>query len=75
LWGHAPAERFAAAAQFAVHADAFWDYHQSRGGEQAFGFQVSRKLVVNGCHVQLFQRLVMQQCGEGSPVRLLNVLD
>jgi hypothetical protein len=69
------AERFAADTQYAVQHDTFWDYYQSRGAERAFGLPISRKLVVNGCDAQFFQRLIMQQCGENAPVRLLNLLD
>jgi hypothetical protein len=61
---------------FRVANDAFWNYFQSRGALDTFGFPVSRQLGFLGCQVQIFQRSVMRQCGDSnSPVALLNLLD
>jgi hypothetical protein len=61
--------------QFRVDHAPFWDYFQSRGGVDAFGFPVSRTFLLLGCTTQIFQRQLMQQCGAGTPVRTMNLLD
>ena len=59
---------------YRVADDAFWDYFSHRGGERSFGYPVSRRFVLEGFPVQVFQRAVLQQAADGS-VRPLNLLD
>jgi hypothetical protein len=59
---------------YRVDRDAFWDYFSRRGGVITFGFPVSRDFQFEGCTVQFFQRIVMQQCGSNG-VAPLNLLD
>ncbi len=66
--------RFFAQTNFRIDSDAFWDFFQKRGGVRTFGFPVSRAFTFFGCQTQFFQRLAMQQCGNGG-VGTLNVLD
>ncbi|HEY1294795.1 MAG TPA: hypothetical protein VGJ60_17080, partial [Chloroflexota bacterium] len=67
--------RYFAETNFRVSNDAFWNYFQSRGGTDTFGFPVSRQFGFLGCQVQIFQRSIMQQCGDNAAVALLNLLD
>lgn len=66
--------RFFSQTGFRVSNDAFWQYFQTRGGIRTFGYPVSRDMQLLGCTTQFFQRLVMQQCGNGG-VGSLNLLD
>ncbi|MGE5618858.1 MAG: PQQ-dependent sugar dehydrogenase [Sphingomonadaceae bacterium] len=66
--------RFFQETGFRIDNDAFFDYFTHRGGVRTFGFPVSRSFVLEGFAVQVFQRGVMQQGGDGG-VRLLNLLD
>src|SRR5579864_6886310 len=59
---------------YRVDRDAFWDYFSHRGGVSTFGYPVSRDFLFEGCTVQFFQRIVMQQC-DNSGVSTLNLLD
>ncbi len=59
---------------FRISDDRFWDYFQKRGGLRSFGFPVSRKFMLLGSEVQIFQRRIMQIQPNGS-VGLLNLLD
>ena len=59
---------------YTVDADTFWDFFRHRGGVRTLGYPVSRRFAFRGCSVQLFQRLVLQQCG-GQGVGTLNLLD
>lgn len=68
-------ERFYIETGFRVGNDSFWSFFQSRGAIETFGFPVSRVFNFLGCPVQIYQRLIMQQCGAGAPVALLNLLD
>lgn len=61
--------------QFRIDNNAFWDYFNSRGGVDTFGFPVSRTFTFLGCTTQIFQRQLFQQCGEGAPVQTMNLLD
>jgi hypothetical protein len=59
---------------YRVDRDAFWDYFTRRGGVTTFGYPVSRDFLFEGCTVQFFQRIVMQQCASNG-VSTLNLLD
>jgi hypothetical protein len=59
---------------YRVDRDIFWDYFTHRGGVISFGYPVSRDFQFEGCTVQFFQRIVMQQCGNAG-VSTLNLLD
>lgn len=59
---------------YRVDRDAFWDYFSRRGSVNTFGYPVSRDFLFEGCTVQFFQRIVMQQCGNAG-VSTLNLLD
>ena len=59
---------------YRVDRDTFWDYFTRRGSVTTFGYPVSRDFSFEGCTVQFFQRIVMQQCGT-SGVSTLNLLD
>src|SRR5262249_52886856 len=52
-----------------------WSFFQSRGAIDTFGFPVSRQFGFLGCQVQIFQRLIMQQCAGSNAVALINMLD
>jgi hypothetical protein len=67
-------ERYFNETNFRIANDSFWSFFNSRGGVETFGFPVSRQFGFLGCPVQMFQRLIMQQCGTG-PVGLINMLD
>ncbi len=59
---------------FRIDDDAIWTYFGARGGADVLGYPVSRSFTLQGCRVQVFQRVVAQVCaGEGA--RLLNLLD
>jgi hypothetical protein len=60
---------------FRIDHDAIWDYFSSRGRVDTFGFPVSRTFILDGCQVQVFQRLVAQVCPGRPGVSLLNLLD
>jgi hypothetical protein len=68
-------ERYFPETNFRIANDAFWNFFQSRGAIETFGFPVSRQFGFLGCPVQIFQRLIMQQCGASAPVTLVNMLD
>ena len=68
-------ERYFPETMFRIANDAFWNFFNSRGGIDTFGFPVSRQFGFLGCPVQIFQRLIMQQCGSSAPVTLINMLD
>jgi len=59
---------------YRVDRDAFWEYFTRRGGVTTFGYPVSRDFLFEGCTVQFFQRIVMQQCATNG-VSTLNLLD
>jgi hypothetical protein len=54
--------------------DRFVTLFQERGGLDAFGYPASRAFTFLGCPVQIFQRLIAQECPGGGP-GLLNLLD
>jgi hypothetical protein len=56
-------------------SDTFWSFFQSRGAIETFGFPVSRQFGFLGCQVQIFQRLITQQCANSSAIALINMLD
>ena len=68
-------ERYFNETNFRIGNDAFWNYFTSQGGVETFGFPVSRVFGFLGCPVQIFQRSILQQCGNTAPVALLNLLD
>ncbi|MBV8719957.1 MAG: endo-1,4-beta-xylanase [Chloroflexi bacterium] len=59
---------------YRVDRDTFWDYFLRRGGVTTFGYPVSRDFMFEGCTVQFFQRIVLQQCPNAG-VSTLNLLD
>ncbi|MBI3969821.1 MAG: hypothetical protein HY332_00910 [Chloroflexi bacterium] len=67
--------RFFFETSFRVDHDVFWDFFNSMGGVDTFGFPVSRTFLFLGCTTQFFQRQLMQQCGPGAPVQTMNLLD
>jgi hypothetical protein len=56
-------------------SDTFWSFFQSRGAVETFGFPVSRQFGFLGCQVQIFQRLITQQCANSTAIALINMLD
>ena len=58
---------------FGVDHNVIWDYFQSRGGVDTFGYPVSNLFSYRGFEVQIFQRHVLQIIGEQA--RPLNLLD
>lgn len=58
---------------FRIDHDLIWDYFQSQGGVDTFGYPVSKVETYRGFEVQIFQRHVLQI--NGSQVRPLNLLD
>ncbi|MBI3969713.1 MAG: hypothetical protein HY332_00370 [Chloroflexi bacterium] len=67
--------RYFAQTAFRVDHDPFWAYFTSMGGIDTFGYPVGRAVPFLGCTTQFFQRQLLQQCGEGAPVRTMNLLD
>jgi hypothetical protein len=59
---------------YRIDHDAIWDYFTARGRVPVFGFPVSRRFVLLGCDVQVFQRQIAQACA-GRGVTLMNLLD
>ena len=59
---------------FCLGNASFEDYFRQRGGEQTFGYPISRPLTLRGFEVQIFQRLVMQLQSDGQ-VNVLNLLE
>jgi N-acetylmuramoyl-L-alanine amidase len=70
----APEGRYFDATGYRVVNPAFLNYFDRRGGLKTFGYPVSRDFTLNGFRVQFFQRLIMQQRGDGS-MTTLNLLD
>ncbi len=60
---------------FRIDYDPFWDYFRARGSVDTFGYPVSRTFTFLGCTTQFFQRQLMQQCGAGTRVQTMNLLD
>src|SRR4029453_9627550 len=60
-------ERYFNETNFRIANDSFWNFFNSRGGVETFGFPVSRQFGFLGCPVQIFQRLIMQQGGASPP--------
>ena len=58
---------------YGVENDAVWQYFQSRGGIDSFGYPVSNLVLFRGLPLQIFQRHVLQV--SGSTVRPVNLLD
>jgi hypothetical protein len=59
---------------YRIDRDTFADYFAHRGGVTTFGYPVSRDFQFEGCTVQFFQRVVLQQCANQG-VGSLNLLD
>jgi hypothetical protein len=59
---------------YRIDRDSFWDFFRVRGGTRTFGYPVSGSFLFQGCSVQFFQRLIVQQCG-AQEVGTLNLLD
>lgn len=69
------AQYFAATGYF-IGDPASWDYFQSRGGTETFGYPVSRRFSLRGFDVQIFQRHVLQAWpGPDRSIHPLNLLD
>ncbi|MGB0384517.1 MAG: hypothetical protein ACPGWR_06805 [Ardenticatenaceae bacterium] len=58
---------------YRVDNDVVWDYFQSRGGVDTFGYPVSETFTFREVPVQIFQRHVLEVVG--SQARPLNLLD
>jgi len=58
---------------FCIENPLFQDYFRVRGGTRILGYPASRTFMLEGNQVQFFQRVVLQQSGNG--VNRLNVLD
>lgn len=50
------------------------NFFQTRGAVDTFGYPISRMFTFLGCPVQMFQRLIIQQCSGQGPA-LINMLD
>ncbi len=59
---------------YRIDNDPAWDFFQSQGGIETFGFPVSRTFNFLGCPVQFFQRRIIQVC-PGQGTALINMLD
>ncbi len=59
---------------YRIDNDAVYNFFQSYGGIQTFGYPTSRTFTFLGCPVQFFQRQIIQVCG-GQGAALLNILD
>ncbi len=58
---------------FRIGNDAIWEYFQSRGGVDTFGYPVGNTFRLRGFPVQIFQRHMIQVVGdEARPVNLLD---
>ncbi|MDQ4078656.1 MAG: hypothetical protein M3220_20750, partial [Chloroflexota bacterium] len=58
---------------YTVDNDAIWDYFQSRGSVDTFGYPASRTFLFQGFSVQVFQRHVLQAFdGQARPLNLLD---
>ena len=68
-------ERYFAATSFRIDHAPFWDYFNSMGAIDTFGYPISRTFMFLGCSTQIFQRQLMQQCGTDAPVQTMNLLD
>lgn len=66
--------RYFAPTGFRIGDDRFWEYFHRRGGLDAFGYPVSRAFTLQGFHVQIFQRRILQLQPDGR-VTQLNLLD
>ncbi len=66
--------RFFPQTGFRISEDRFYIYYVTRGGLPSFGYPVSRKFMLLGTEVQIFQRRIMQIRPDGG-VGLLNMLD
>jgi hypothetical protein len=67
-------DRYFAETGYRIDDDGIWSYFNARGRVPVFGFPVSRTFTLLGCHVQIFQRQVAQNCA-GRDVGLMNLLD
>jgi hypothetical protein len=67
-------QRYFSETRFRIDEDAVWEYFQTRGRLETFGFPVSRTFSLLGCPVQVFQRQIVQICPGRLPA-LLNLLD
>ena len=59
---------------YRIDNDDMYDFFQSYGMVQTFGYATSRTFTFLGCPVQFFQRQVIQDCG-GQGAALINILD
>jgi hypothetical protein len=66
--------RFFSQTGYRIDNDDIYDFFQSYGMVQTFGYPTSRTFTFLGCPVQFFQRQVIQKCG-GAGAALINLLD
>jgi hypothetical protein len=59
---------------YRIDNDDIYNFFQSYGMVQTFGYPTSRTFTFLGCPVQFFQRQVIQDCG-GQGAALINILD
>ncbi|MBV9171790.1 MAG: hypothetical protein JOZ81_17095, partial [Chloroflexi bacterium] len=67
-------ERYFVQTGYRIDSDQVWGFFNSNGAVNTFGFPVSRMMTFLGCPAQMFQALIIQLCGNGSPA-LINMLD
>ncbi|MBV9172170.1 MAG: hypothetical protein JOZ81_19025, partial [Chloroflexi bacterium] len=67
-------ERYFVQTGYRIDSDQVWGFFNDYGAVSTFGFPVSRTMTFLGCPVQMFQALIIQVCGNGSPA-LINMLD
>jgi hypothetical protein len=67
-------ERYFSQTGYRIDNDQIWNFFQSYGMVQTFGYPTSRVFNFLGCPVQFFQRQVIQNCA-GAGAALINILD
>jgi hypothetical protein len=67
-------ERYFSQTGYRIDNDQIWNFFQSYGMVQTFGYPTSRVFTFLGCPVQFFQRQVIQNCA-GAGAALINILD
>jgi hypothetical protein len=66
--------RYFAETRYRIDDNTIWDFFNSNGGIETFGYPVSRTFTFLGCGVQVFQRQIIQVCGTGGAA-LMNIMD
>ena len=67
-------DRYFSQTGYRIDNDQIWNFFQSYGMVQTFGYPTSRVFSFLGCPVQFFQRQVIQNC-PGAGAALINILD